>query len=423
MTIVGLDDTDSREHGMCTTYVAARIAADLQDRGAEVRRLLLVRLNPAVPHKTRGNGALAIHTDADSQEALALAKRWVSDVAITEDSQTNPGVVVAPSSPDGIPEDVSRFAREAINSHHEISDATVLVEKHSWPTSTAGNQRGLIGALAAVGAWAALDEWTYECIAYRFPERRGSPRTFDRESLFDAAESGYPQVWDTVDRDAEEAVCAPHTPGPILYGIRGDDPDAVRAVGDAIDSEPIERTACFVTNQGTDAHLQPASLNGEIQDGHAYTLTGTVVEAPNTKAGGHVHLTIADSGNTLPCVAFEPTKRFREHVRALREGDRVRVCGEVAEGALKLEKFEVLDLVRTERVNPVCPDCGRNMTSAGRDQGYRCRDCAESAEARDVVELNRELSEGWYEVPPRARRHIAKPLIRGGFDAPTHPER
>ena len=63
------------------------------------------------------------------------------------------------------------------------------------------------------------------------------------------------------------------------------------------------------------------------------------------------------------------------------------------------------------------------MESAGRGQGYRCRDCARSADGPARRELDRDLERGWYEVPPVARRHVAKPLVRGGFDAPTHPER
>jgi tRNA(Ile2)-agmatinylcytidine synthase len=63
------------------------------------------------------------------------------------------------------------------------------------------------------------------------------------------------------------------------------------------------------------------------------------------------------------------------------------------------------------------------MASAGRGQGYRCRDCRTAAPTADTVALDRDLERGWYEVPPCARRHIAKPLIRGGFDAPIHPER
>jgi tRNA(Ile2)-agmatinylcytidine synthase len=63
------------------------------------------------------------------------------------------------------------------------------------------------------------------------------------------------------------------------------------------------------------------------------------------------------------------------------------------------------------------------MESAGRGQGYRCRDCGTSAPGKTEVSVDRDLEVGWYEVPPCARRHVAKPLVRGGFDAPTHPER
>jgi tRNA(Ile2)-agmatinylcytidine synthase len=63
------------------------------------------------------------------------------------------------------------------------------------------------------------------------------------------------------------------------------------------------------------------------------------------------------------------------------------------------------------------------MSSAGRNQGYRCRDCGTSADGKTERPTERDIEEGWYEVPPCARRHIAKPLVRGGFDAPTHPER
>jgi tRNA(Ile2)-agmatinylcytidine synthase len=95
----------------------------------------------------------------------------------------------------------------------------------------------------------------------------------------------------------------------------------------------------------------------------------------------------------------------------------------VAAGTLKLEKLALREAVTTESVTPECPDCGRRMESAGADQGYRCRDCGTDASGPAEHSLDRDLSTGWYEVPPRARRHIAKPLVRGGFDAPVHPER
>ena len=416
MTLVGIDDTDSRELGMCTTFVAARLA----ERLPGVERTLLVRLNPAVEHKTRGNAALAIHTDADPATAREAVREELS-LAETDDPRTNPGAIVADRHPSAIPDPVATFARQALREFHDIDDARRLAAQYGFETLTAGNGRGLVGALAAVGAWDASEEWTYECISYRERERWGTHRDVDHESLFAAADAGYPAVWDTVDREESAAVCVPHTPCPILHGIRGDDPDAVRTVSDAIESEPVARRHLFVTNQGTDAHLRQASIEA-VRDGRAYCVTGTVAGAPETREGGHVFFTL-EGKNELQCAAFEPTKRFRDRVRALLAGDRLTACGEVSNGTLKLEKFAVRELIRTERVTPDCPECGRSMESAGADAGYRCRDCSTTAEGKVERRVERELEEGWYEVPPVARRHIATPLVRGGFDAPTHPER
>lgn len=421
MTVIGLDDTDSRTQGMCTTYLAARLAERIRDAGGTVERLLLVRLNPAVKHKTRGNAALAIHTDFDADRAFELAREELASAAETDDPRTNPGLVVAPHGPDEAPDEIAEFARRAVRELLSRGEAERRIEAAGYRHAGWKNGRGKIGAVAAVGAHAAFSEWTYEHISYREPERWGTPREVNFDSAFAAADSGYPDVWDTVDRGTGEAVCVPHTPCPILHGIRGDDSEAVRRVSEGIDGEPVARTALFVTNQGTDAHLQDAALH-EVEDDSAYRVTGTVASAPETRRGGHVFFAVTDGEAELTCAAFEPTKRFRDHVRNLRPGDRITACGEVAKGTLKLEKFAVRSLDATELVTPNCPDCGRSMKSAGAGQGYRCRRCGTDAAGKVERELDRELEVGWYEVPPEARRHIAKPLVRGGFDAPTHPE-
>ncbi|PSQ65266.1 MAG: tRNA(Ile2) 2-agmatinylcytidine synthetase [Halobacteriales archaeon SW_9_67_24] len=389
MTVIGIDDTDSRERGMCTTYLAARVAARIREEGGAVERRVLVRLNPAIEYKTRGNAALAVHTDLDAERALAVAREAVGSLAATDDPRTHPGVVVAPG--EAMPEPVIEFARRAVRERLTIDEARRLIDSTGYRHAGWKESRGLIGALAAIGAWAAFGGWTYEHIAYREAHRRGTPRTVDHESVFAAADWGYPAAWDTVDREEGSAVCVPHAPGPILYGIRGDDPETVRGVADRIESEPVERTGIFVTNQGTDAHLREGSV-GELRDGRAYRVSGTVSTPPETGRGGHVFFTLEDGGS-------------------------------VSDGTLKLEKFAVRDLVETELAVPSCPDCGRSMESAGRDQGYRCRDCGTSEPGKIECEIERALGRGWYEVPPCARRHIAKPLVRGGFDAPIHPER
>ncbi|WP_424014036.1 TiaS agmantine-binding domain-containing protein [Halorubrum xinjiangense] len=496
MPIVAVDDTDSRERGMCTTYVATRIAERLADEGAQVRRRLLVRLNPAVKHKTRGNAAVALHVSGvDAERAATVAVETVETFAVAADPRTSPGVVVADRDVDGdpfdptvspIPDEVAGFARRALRERLSVAEAVELAEEHGFRHAAVGSAggaggangadgaggangaggadgaggangadgadradeadavagRGRIGALAAVGAPAAFDDWTFERISYRKLDRCGTPREVDVESVFAAAEAGYPTVWDTVDRETGAAVCVPNAPGPILHGIRGDDPAACRDVAAAIDAETVDRAATFLTNQGTDAHLAPGRI-GDLRDGAGYRVAGVVAGAPETKQGGHVHVDVAsdrdaidsddavDPGDTLRAVAFAPTGRFRDHVRALRPGDRVTLCGEHEvrddadgpESTLKLEKFAIRDLVRTTPAVPTCPDCGRSMSSAGKDQGYRCRDCGTSAPGKVAEPIERDLDTGWYEVPPSARRHVAKPLVRGGFDAPTHPER
>jgi tRNA(Ile2)-agmatinylcytidine synthase len=433
MTVVALDDTDSRERGMCSTYLATRLAETLRAMSATVDRQLLVRLNPAIEHKTRGNAAVALHTTAPTKETFEAACEAVDRWSEFDDPRTSPGVVVADGDPDAVPVAVREFARDAVRERLTLETALTLADDAGFLARGWDGGRGRIGALAAVGAWAAFDEWTYEHISYRAFERCGTPRDVDVDSVFAAADWGYPTVWDTVDREEGEAVCVPNAPGPILHGIRGDDPATCRAVAARVESERVDREATFVTNQGTDAHLHDESADvAALPDEGAFRVDGVVTTPPETRRGGHVFFEVgAASGDDvareptrkgLPCVAFEPTKRFRDRVRALRVGDRLTLCGEVARGSLKLEKFAVRDLVREATATPTCPECGRTMESAGRGQGYRCRDC-KTTSGPAKKRLDRDLERGWYEVPPCARRHVAKPLIRGGFDAPVHPER
>jgi tRNA(Ile2)-agmatinylcytidine synthase len=421
VTVIGIDDTDSRELGMCTTYLAADLAARIEQAGGTVERTLLVRLNPAVEYKTRGNAALAIHCDLPLERALAIASPQL-DRAATDDNRTNPGLVVAPHEPAAIPGPVVEFASAALHSHLDLATARECASEAGFLTATRGNGRGLIGALAAVGAWQAFEEWTYEMLSYREENRWGTERDVDHDSVFAAASEAYPQVWDTVDTEEDTAVCVPRTPCPVLHGIRGDDPEAVRQVAESIESEPVACRQLFVTNQGTDAHLKEGQI-GSLQDDNAYRVDAQVASQPETREGGHVFCRLEANDASIEAAAFEPTKRFRDRVRALRPGDEVTACGEVSNGTLKLEKFAVRELVETELTTPDCPSCGRSMKSAGKNAGYRCRDCNTHADGLVETPINRELAEGWYEVPPCARRHIAKPLVRGGFDAQTHPER
>ena len=57
---VAFDDTDSRA-GRCTTHLAFKVADQLKKAGEKlVDYPLLIRLNPNIPWKTRGNGGIVI---------------------------------------------------------------------------------------------------------------------------------------------------------------------------------------------------------------------------------------------------------------------------------------------------------------------------------------------------------------------------
>jgi len=91
----------------------------------------------------------------------------------------------------------------------------------------------------------------------------------------------------------------------------------------------------------------------------------------------------------------------------------VEVYGAVREGTLNLEKINLLSLAEQKTSQaPLCPKCGRRMESSGKNQGYRCRKCRTKGIVRDSRPVPRDLETGFYEVPPSARRHLSKPLVR-----------
>ncbi|WP_292521740.1 tRNA(Ile)(2)-agmatinylcytidine synthase [Methanoculleus sp.] len=401
---IGIDDTDSPT-GMCTTYIGAVLVRRLDERGMRVRDARLIRLNPNVIHKTRGNAAIAIEAEGDPETAFALTCACVEALAEFDDPRTNPGVVVARVRP---PPD---FYYAALREFCTVEEAVGVLESVGALYRGYKNRRGLIGATAAVAS--ELPDLTYELLAYRRREVWGRPREVDRESLFYAEETTGPHTWDTVDQENAVVVGVPHTPDPVLFGIRGESPAWVREARSFVRSEEQACEQVYATNQGTDAHLV-AGVIGALREGRSYLVRGTVASEPATGVGGHVSLLLADEGGEVRCMAYEPTKGFRDVVRALVPGDVVVAAGSYKGGSLNLEKLGIACLADAVRVRPpVCPACERRMTSAGTGKGYKCRVCGERSREPEVEHLERPLRPGWYEVPSTARRHLARPLVRG----------
>ncbi len=407
---IGIDDTDSSK-GMCTTYLSVIIMEELEKAGMKVEGFpRLIRLNPTIPYKTRGNGAVSFLVKGDLQEAYEITKNCMETYSMLEDEKTNPGAVFVEVNNKAM-NYLHNFAVKAVKDVVSMDQALFIIGKFMIPHIKMKLGRGLIGALASVGL--ELYDYTLELLAYRKPERFGTERDYDRESFFRADSETYPLTWDTVDWHNDVVVAVPSSPDPVLYGIRGDSLEAIERASKIVITEEVDKRQFFITNQGTDMHIIDENEASEVENYRSYRLRGTVVEKPYDIEGGHVFFTIETKFGRIKCAAFEPTKQFRDVIRKLEIGDLIDVYGSVKRETVNLEKINVLNLAEVYKMeNPTCPVCGKKMESAGRGQGYRCRKCKTKAEDKIKVKVERSIEEGFYEVPPCARRHLSKPLVR-----------
>ncbi|MBI4814087.1 MAG: DUF1743 domain-containing protein, partial [Methanobacterium sp.] len=230
----------------------------------------------------------------------------------------------------------------------------------------------------------------------------------------------YPATFDNIDNGY--MAITPHTPCPVLYGIRGETRAAVEEGHKLVKvSEPVESFRVFLTNQHTDMHLQKVDAISQMNQFQCYIVRGTVKSPPVVIEGGHVIFTLEDESGEVECAAYEPTKGFRDVVRHLAPGDQLVVYGGIGnKGTLNVEKIKITELSTSyEYLNPLC-ECGKRMKSAGKNKGYKCPQCGskirgdslEDEEIKERREVERKIKKGFYEVPPSARRHLSKPLVR-----------
>jgi tRNA(Ile2)-agmatinylcytidine synthase len=415
---LGIDDTDSLAGG-CTTRIAVDLVRTLDSKGAAfLDHPNLIRLNPNVPWKTRGNGAvcLRIESELSAEEVLELAAEEIERSSRLGDPGTDPGIVVLT---DTIPSHIAEFSIEALTRVVTPDEALSAISNARAEGLSYGSPQGIIGALAAIGT-RLDDDYTYELIAYRSKASIGKPRLVDAHSVLRMNEEMRETTFNNVDPETGRILITPRGPDPILCGVRGESPEAVRKAFQMLRfKEPIEAWMIFRTNQGTDAHLVRHNRISELQDHSAVVVDGLVREKPRTICGGHVIFLLEDETGSVHCAAYEPTGRFREIVRKLEPGDKVRLYGGMRAAdkeiprTLNLEKLEILKLTAyITSHNPICAECGKRMKSAGKGQGYRCEHCGSHATSKIQQEVGRDLVEGLYAPPPRAHRHLTRPEVR-----------
>jgi len=423
---IGLDDTDSTRRG-CTTYVAALLVERLQKLGAEFTDYpSLIRLNPNVPWKTRGNGALCLRISYDASLENEIEETVISVVeehADMESEGTDPGIVFFKRS--RIPKEVQGFAKDAITGVVSLKAAVHLLARFKAEAIGFKNRRGIIGALAAVGEILRGDH-TYEVLAYRVPQNYGLKRRVDEASIFRMDEATAPYTFNNIDADKRRVIITPRGPDPILLGVRGESPEVVkRAFGMVKPLEPVERWVIFRSNQGTDAHLKRVKKLSRIMPYCPVVVRGVVSSNPKMVRGRHVIFSISDHSAQVDCAAYEPTGALRQAARELIVGDHVEACGGVRPASsnrpltINLEKIRVLRLApKNAYHNPLCSKCGKRLKSMGKNQGFRCEKCGSRYPRLEKVAepVGRNVKRGLYMTATRSQRHLTKPFRRYGLE-------
>jgi tRNA(Ile2)-agmatinylcytidine synthase len=435
---IGFDDTDSYS-GRCTTNLAFKITNKLTIEMDSVflDYPLLVRLNPNIPWKTRGNGGicLRIKTNQPGQITEYLTKIIKRDSDISNGA--NPGLAIFEG--DYIPLSLRQFSSRAMYDVLKMEDAEKLASQLSIQIFKYGEGLGIIGALASIGSLLEADH-TYEAIAYRKKQFQGSHREIDKTKVSKINTDTHPFTYNNFDTIHDRVLIAPHGPDPVFCGIRGEDPfTVIRALNYVLPVEKLEGYMVFRTNQGTNMHLQNELSLKKIRTHIAGYLRCKVTKKPTIIRGGHILFEVSDfSNNRYPVAVYEPTG-LGNIASKLIEGDYIDIGIGVSKNnshnscTLNVEYLSILKITDEKvNINPLCAKCGKRMKSEGKNKGFQCKICGDKNASKIVVTNHRDLQLGMYLPCLKAHRHLTKPLHRFGMEKtyahipniikPLHPE-
>ena len=390
--LIGIDDTDSR-FGHCTTHLGYLIVCELARIGCTFTTYpRLVRLNPNIPFKTRGNAAVCIEFEADSDslrdEAFRAAEILLEAEADVANGANSALVMVSKDAAEDL-----AFCRQvyqkAVNCVVSYRSAAKAVSKMGIRHKLLGNGMGVVGAVASLGFSCDLDDHTYDLISYRLPENCGTRRAVAPESVKGMEAETFPHTFNSYDHESGRVLIAPTGPDPVLAGVRGDSPQAVlEAFGKIRMGEEALGHVIYATNQCTDAHLT-GQLSIPLRAYSAGWLEGSIVSSQPFQ-GGHLMLKIRVGDSEVGCMVYEPSGDLMRVARLLSPGDAVRVSGGVRRATPKNPV-----VINVERVDVVSIS-----DNARKREAYR------AAATR--------VHSGSYLPSPRAQRHLTKQLIRYG---------
>jgi len=412
---IGIDDTDSPK-GMCTTFLAYKIVKFLEKKKVQfVDYPSLIRFNPNIPWKTRGNGAVRLSIKTNNPKKIKnKITKFVDDYSETKNG-ANPGLVfyeneiVTPS--------FHKFSELALWKLISREKAKQFILENKIDSFYLGNGQGLVGAIGAIGY--KFSDHTFELLSYRKKSQFGKKRIIAKDSVKNMQSVTFPETFNSYDIESDRALITPHGPDPVFYGIRGENAESVVTASKIVKAnEKLDGYMVFKSNQGTSDHLKNEL---DVNDLRPYTsgfLVGQVCSNPIMMQGGHVFFSIRVKDKRIKCGIYKPTK-ITTIAQNLILNDKIRIGGGIRkasknyERVVNVEFLDVMKLAKDIRANnPSCKKCSKKMKSKGSKQGFECTKCGNRSYVKSTSEIPRKIQCRLYLPVMSAHRHLTRPYQR-----------
>lgn len=431
---IGMDNVDSYWGGCTTHFGYLVIKKILRFGGLLVDYPKLIRLNPDIPWKTRGNGCVCIDAMIPRSK-VALFVKWLGTFLldymdkVDGYSVKNQPVVVVINGDLMDDEDyqlLNTFYLETLHSIVSVNKALETLEALKDKIITVYSPyglRGLIGALSALGNIITKD-YTYELLIYRDLDIRGRNRLKmpDRNIVNILVEDE--DTFAHMDPENNKILITPAGPDPVVAGIRGNKLSKVFSFFKKIRGYiNYSGWVVFVTNQGTNENL---FISRNISGYYRQILCELTLFTKLRLKGGHLSIRGESNGEYFVINFYYESGRVRNIVdRVLNNVELKTIIG----GGIKPNKKDsLIDKVINPQImimpkhiidyevyrNPICPKCKVTLKSSGVGDLYKCKKCGyriynvENKIHKNMIIPNILLP------PYRSILHISKPLKRMG---------
>jgi len=412
---IGIDDTDSPK-GMCTTFLAYKIVKFLEKNKVQfVDYPSLIRFNPNIPWKTRGNGAVRLSIKTNNPKKIKnKITKFVDDYSETKNG-ANPGLVFYEN--EIVTHSFHKFSELALWKLISREKAKQFILENKIDSFYLGNGQGLVGAIGAIGY--KFSDHTFELLSYRKKSQFGKKRIIAKDSVKNMQSVTFPETFNSYDIESDRALITPHGPDPVFYGIRGENAESVVTASKIVKTnEKLDGYMVFKSNQGTSDHLKNEL---DVNDLRPYTsgfLVGQVCNNPIMMQGGHVFFSIRVKGKKIKCGIYKPTK-ITTIAQNLILNDKIRIGGGIRKASknheriVNVEFLDVIELAKDIQVsNPSCKKCSKKMKSKGSKQGFECTKCGNRSYVKSTSEIPRKIQCKLYLPVMSAHRHLTRPYQR-----------